>query len=311
MSNPTTTFKLKEGLDYTLTSEEYHGIKGTYSSSQLKDLLENEEVFYEKYIAKSIPREENSAFDIGTYFHTSVLEPHKLKFECAVYKGIRRGKEWDAFKEKNAGKAIITESELKQAEGIVAAVKKSPVAMSFVDNGTPEVSCFAKILVHGGNIYAPTDKKLLGKYGWEDCAKIPKEGMELMIKVRADSLGEDFVLDLKSTTGNTKSPSLMKKKVSDLNYDLSASLYLDIFSLKVPKRLNKFIWTFSSKDIFNCKSYAASTNNVLVGRAKWKKAVLKLADCIERGWEIEDSLGTLEPQFYELEHIRERAEDLL
>ena len=63
-------------------------------------MLEDPEKFYKEYITKEIPRKEVSAFDVGTYFHTAILEPHLLEKECAVYPGaVRRGKEWDAFKE--------------------------------------------------------------------------------------------------------------------------------------------------------------------------------------------------------------------
>ena len=304
-----TTFK--EGLNTTLSSLEYHGMERTYSSSQLKDLLENEEVFLEKYIKKSIPREENPAFDIGTYFHTAILEPHNLKLDCAVYEGIRRGKEWDKFKEENSGRAIITKSEMTQAEGLVNAVKNSKLSMRILAKGTPEVSAFAKLTVSNGGIYHNASKSKLGLYGWESVSK-QVSGTDIVLKVRADFFSEDdTIVDLKSTTGNVKYPSLMKKKVSDLNYDLSTSLYLDIFSLALSRPITKFIWIFASKDVFNCKPYLASPNNVRVGRAKWKYAVLKLAECVEKGWDLPESIGMLEPQFFELERIRERTEDIL
>ena len=262
-------------------------------------------------IKKTIEKESNPAFDIGTYFHTGVLEPHKLKLECAVYSGIRRGAAWEKFKEENANKAIITESELTTANNLIAAVKKSPVATSLLSTGHPEVSAFATITIAKGDIFYRPNRVVLGKFGWEYYGLDIPKGMDIVTKVRADWYNPRYILDLKSTTGNCKVPSLMKSKVSSLNYDLSAAFYLDIFSLFAEESIDTFIWTFASKDLLNCKSYRASMNNILVGRAKWKRAALELAKLSEVNWEIPDELGILEPNFYELEHIKPKEDDLL
>lgn len=305
------SFEIREGLFTSdeLSSEQYHGIAGVYSSSQLKD-CEDPEYFHKKYISKEVEKVHIPAFDVGTYFHTALLEPDKLQTECAVFTGIRRGGAWDAFQAANAGKAIITDSEYKVALGLIKAVQDSPVSMGRLKRGDPEVSAFIKLKVLGTSVYAVTWGKVLGKYGWED-SKIPAKGVEVWVKVRADLLGEDFILDLKSTTGNCKDGNALRKKVADLQYDLSASLYLDIFSAAKQRILSNFIWTFSSKDYFNARSYLASQDMILIGRAKWKKAVIQLAEGIESNWKFEDSMGILTPPAWEYDYLREQASDLL
>lgn len=304
-------FELKEGLftSEELSSEQYHGLSGTYSSSQLKD-CDDPEYFHKKYILKEIEKVHIPAFDVGTFFHTSLLEPDKLHLDCAVFTGIRRGKAWDDFQATHAGKAIITDTEYKVALGLVKAVQESPVSMGRLKRGDPEVSAFIKLRVVGSFVYAITWGKKLDKYGWVD-AKVPAKGTDIWVKVRADLLGEDFILDLKSTTGNCKDANTLRKKVADLQYDLSASLYLDIFSAARQRIMSNFIWTFSSKDYFNARSYLASQDMILIGRAKWKKAVIALAEGIENNWVFQDSMGILNPPAYEYEIIRERPEDLL
>lgn len=302
-----------KGIYRDMPSSQYHTIRDTYSSSQLKDLLEDPEIFYKKYILKTIERESISAFDVGTYFHTSILEPDKLKAECAVYGGIRRGKEWEAFKEANANKAIITQSELTQAEGIVEAVRNSPVAMNRISRGEAEISAFVPIVISKGEIFSEDGKSIVGKYGWEKTSiKIDKKNcVHLTIKVRADLLADTYILDLKSTTGNCKSEVSMRRKVSDYQYDLSASLYLDMFSIATGRTISEFLWTFASKDLFNSKTYIASEENVMIGRAKYRKALLVLASCISDKWQFEDAIGILKPNVWELEHIKPKSEDLL
>lgn len=304
-------FELKEGVFKDLPSEKYHTIPNSFSSSQLKDALGDIEYFHKKHILKEIEKEEMAAFDVGNYYHTGVLEPHLLDDSFVIFDGVRRGKEWEAFKEKNKGKVIVTKSGLEQAENLIAATKRSTIAMSRIERGEPEVSAFVIIRVLGSGIYSPTYKKELTKFGWVDCNKVPQKGTDLWIKVRADLLGSDFILDLKSLTGNAKDEHYVKGKISALNYDLSASLYLDVFSLVLGKAMRDFIWTFASKDYMNCKNYMASANNILVGRAKWKKAVLNIVEGIECNWQVPDSMAIIEPSHFELDILKETGETLL
>ncbi len=304
-------------LIYDMTSEQYHSTPGTYSSSQFKDLLDDEDVFIKKYITKEIEREESGAFDVGNYFHTMVLEPDKVGKDCAVFPGpVKRGQVWEAFKKKHAGKTIVSKNQMDIAERIAEAVQASPVAMSFIERAKPEVSVFVELHIYKGEIYSVKYRKVLGIRGWDDAEdvdfeKVKKFGVAIIVKVRADSLGDDFVLDLKSTTGNARSMTVVQDKIKYYTYDLSASLYLDIFNLVVGGTLSKFIWTFASKDCFNSRSYVATNRMIQVGRAKWKKAVLTLAIVKKNKWEVTDSMGEIEPNFADLHYIAERDIDLL
>lgn len=295
-----------KGLIRDMSSEAYHSHPNTYSSSQLKTILEDPELFYRKYITKEMDRESNSAFDIGTFFHTSILEPDKLADECAVYSGVRRGKEWEVFKVTHANKAIITSSELEQADRLVQAVKSSKLTNEYLSQGKAEISCFSELNVYMGGIYSNGHKLTLD--GWVEDQKghfIASDfGVLIVMKVRADLMGRDFILDLKSTTGNVKSDHLMRSKISQYSYDLSASLYLDIFSVVTGVTYNKFIWTFASKDYGNCQNYMASPDNIKVGRSKWSKAVILLAENIKNEWRFEETMRILEPNFYEREHLK-------
>lgn len=301
---------VEKGIFYDMSSNDYHNTSGTFSSSQLKTMLEDEELFYRKYVTKEIERESIPAFDVGTFFHTAVLEPHLLQDECVVFEGIRRGKAWDSFKEENQGKAIITKSEQVQADTMIQAVNRSTIAKEILTGGKAEASLFVKLTVSGGEIFSKGLR--LSKDGWVfDDRKV--KGTDIIIKVRADYLNTDrnYIADLKSTNGNTKSEHTIKSKISNYSYDLSASLYLDIFSLATSEVYDTFYWIFASKDVGNCKTYKASPDNVKVGRQKWKKAVVMLARCIENNWEFEDTLGILEPQYFEREWLIDKAEDNL
>lgn len=298
-------------LIYDLTSEEYHSVRGTYSSSQLKDLLEDEEIFVKKHIHKTIEREEIDAFSVGSYFHTGILEPHKLNTDCVVYPGkVRRGAEWETFKAKHKNKAIVSQVMKDQAEGLIEVVQDSPIAMGLIAKGKSEVSYFTELNIWNGAIYSLKHKKVLTEYGWESIRAMRRDGaVNMVFKVRADSIGDDFILDLKSTTGNARSRTAMREKIKYYDYDLSAALYMDLFNLEYQSKIQKFIWTFASKDYFNCRSYNASEKTIHIGRKKWMKAVLKLAEMSKNDWQVYDELEEMDPHFSELHYLTKTESD--
>ena len=300
-------------LIFDMSNLEYHGASNTYSSSQLKTMIEDPEVFYKKYVTKEIGRESLPAFDVGTYFHTAVLEPEKLEEECAVFGGgIRRGKEWDDFKANAGSRAIITKSEKETADKLIAAIKGSPVCMSFLDSSKPEVSAFIEIYVLGEDVYSIKDETvhILVSVGWVPALDIEPDslaefGTKIILKTRADALGmgTGIISDLKSTTGNCKNAHEMQGKVNSYQYDLSAALYLDVFSMASNEDYHTFVWLFASKDMGNARAYRATDKNIMVGRAKWKKAILDLAFYLNNNWTFTDSLGEIGPSVYSLEWL--------
>jgi hypothetical protein len=301
-----------------MSNADYHKIDSenfSVSSSQLKDMLADPEVFYRKYITREVEKESAPAFDIGTFFHTAVLEPEKLNTECVVYSGVRRGEKWEAFKEANKHKAIIINTEYENAKKIITAVQNSNVAMGLLSGGKAEVSCFVKLYVSPYFVFTVINGEnfILGRGGWEAYNKDLPQTVEITAKVRADYIKPECseVSDLKSTSGNTKDMFEMKRKVSLYGYDMSAAFYLDMFSAGYGKQFSKFHWIFASKDIGNCQCYTAGVKNIMIGRAKWSKAILDLASFVKSGWKFEEKLEVLEANVYEQEWIAPKGEELL
>lgn len=293
-----------------MSSEAYHGTQGTWSSSQLKDIIDDEEVFIKKYITREQARMESEAFDTGTYFHTGTLEPHKVGTEIAVYTGKTRfGKQWEEYKKKNAGKTIITEKQKAQGDGMIKAVQASPVSMQYLE-GEPEVSLFIELLVAENTIYAPFFMKALTPDGWVTVKKVPAKGFRIIVKVRSDCLGANFISDLKSTSGRANNEGSVRHSISKYKYDLSAAFYLDMFSL-VREEVTAFIWIFASKENPVAAPWLASKKQILIGRSKWSWAIKRMADLAAANWEIIDYLREAEPMSHELEWLEDSDSDLL
>lgn len=293
-----------------MTSAAYHGTAGTWSSSQLKDLIDDEDVFIRKYVKREIEKVESEAFDTGTYFHTGCLEPHKVAKEVAVFEGKTRfGSKWNDFKAQHKGKVIITVKQKEVGDGMIKAVKGSPVSQEYL-KGEPELSLFVELLVADREIYAPYFKKMLTPEGWSEVEKIPTKGFKLVVKTRADCLGDNFISDLKSTSGKATQASSVRGSISKYKYDLSAALYLDMFSL-VKEDVSAFIWIFASKENPCAASWIATNNQLMVGRAKWSWALKKLSDLSASNWELPDYLRDAEPLPHEMEWLRQKETELL
>jgi len=263
-----------------LSNNEYHGNGTHYSSSQLKDALDDPEIFYKKYISGELTakKKEIPAFAQGTAFHTSILEPDKINEDFIVWQGkSRRGKDWDRFKEEHKGKAIITLKEMEDVQMMVDATQASPVAMDLLSEGEPELSLFVEL-------------------------------MGVPVKVRFDwiNLENGYIIDLKSSSGNVKNEYGIRGKVSSFQYDLSAALYMDavnewIKQAKLPyPKVKRFYWIFASKDTGNCQTYQASDKNLEVGRAKYRKALQLIKQHSDNGWKFEDDIKFLEPNPWEV-----------
>ena len=315
-----------------MTSNEYHSEREHFSSSQLKDILYSEELFYKKHITKELEREENAVFDIGTYFHTAVLEPHLLDKECAVYESTRHGAKWETFKLENKGKAIITKGEKVKAMNCVAAIRQCPISMAYVNMGTPEVSAFLRLYVYEDRIYYLRGENtfVMTYSGWKTLdpdysegivdAIYEKSAVEVGVKVRADSIALEGVTvsDLKSSSGDVSDEFSVKNKTSDYCYDLSAALYLDIFSAVIGKQYTDFIWLYASKDLHDKlkapigKPWRASANNILIGRSKWTRAIIDIAYYQSINWKLDSKkviLHDLEPKEHELVWLNKKHLD--
>lgn len=274
-----------EGLIKNLPDTEYHKVlapeEAHYSSSQFKDALEDIEYFYKKYVAKTLVEENSSTtqgnFDVGSAYHCIVLEPHKFKDSFVVYEGaVKRGKAYELFVEDHKGKTVLSDKQMEMVKFLEKANKSNAVAQELLSNGEAEVSLFH--VFHG-----------------------------LRVKVRADWMGVGprghFIMDLKSTTGNPKNEKDIQKKISNLNYDLSAALYVDVFNDYLGKNglplIEEWKFCFDSKDTGTSKVWTASKEMLEVGRVKYMKALEAIKLNMARGWIFKDEDSIIEVSPYD------------
>lgn len=246
---------LNVGENPGLTNAEYHSEKLHLSSSNLKMLLNSPKQFHnEKILGNAKQSVSNtSALDLGTYVHTLVLEPGMVDAEVAIYKGWRKqGAEFDAFKQANEGKLIISEPQAFNGQRLAKSVDACPPALALLKNGKPELSLATTMF-------------------------------DVPVKMRADYINVDagYIVDVK-TTRWPSGVDTFRRVVRELGYELSAALYCDI-AYRVYGKVFDFYWVVISKSDIDCQTYKASTHTLSEGSALVNKALITYKKCLASG----------------------------
>ena len=248
--------------------------------------MEDVERFYKIHVSKTMmkPPMSQDALDIGSYYHTAILEPHLLKEEFAVYTEPRRaGKVWTDFQNINEGKTIINLKGYGDAETLIEATKANAAAMDLLRQGEAELSCVSSL-------------------------------KGLPVRVRADWIdtGRRFIMDLKSMTGNAKDESTIAKAIRDRHYDMSAALYIDVFNSVLPakQQIKDFYWVFASKNYANCRVYRMTPELYELGKNKYLRAVQEITEARDAGWTFkEESIFDINPAKFELMNYGVESDD--
>ncbi len=153
------------------------------------------------------------ALVIGRAVHKYILEPDSFFDEYHMYPAEVR-KNSAAYKkhaEDGKGKELIKSSTMDMIEGMAESLKKHFNFLDLLRSGKTEQAMFV----------------------WDD-------EHECVLRVKADSLLDDKILDLKTTTD--ASDESFVKSIASFGYDLQAWLYLRISELGgYPKRMFGFI----------------------------------------------------------------------
>lgn len=259
---------LKLGLNDYISNEEYHDDREYISSSGLKTILNDARKYYKEYVLDEKINSSNAAFDFGSYVHCAILEPDKLDAEFAIFDGVqKRGKAYEQCIQENEGKTVISRAQAAQANNLIKAFNDAKVVIGQQGHDKEvEVSSFYR-----------------GGYAEQTCtAQI--DGIK--VKVRSDYRKEfeDFgsINDIKTTGDNIDTAKRAERVCSIYDYDLSAALYVDIFTM-VTGKPHDFYFTFLSKNNGECRMYKASEQMLEEGRKKYKEAIQKLKEARKSG----------------------------
>ena len=172
------------------TNQQYHA-NSAVSHSKLEVFRRRPQLYYRRYIAKTItPEPASAALRVGSALHCSVLEPDNWPTHFAIKpEGIDRrtkdGKEkWAQFEAENIGRTIIDQDEAAQVLAMQTAVRQNETAAILLAQGQPEASWRTEGLLA---LQCRTDW-----FNAEGCALTDGRPYIVDIKTTESLSGEDF-----------------------------------------------------------------------------------------------------------------------
>tara|TARA_B100000424_G_scaffold171942_1_gene132556 strand:+ start:1210 stop:1941 length:732 start_codon:yes stop_codon:yes gene_type:complete len=186
--------KKAEILKKLSNDENYYGDFGRkyLSNSDISTLLKNPLAFGQ-------PSKPTSAFLVGGYFHTAILEPDKLKKYKVIPSTTRNTK---VYKEMSGGELCLLQHEVDHIELMTEKMMNNNVCKS---------------LIHGNNVeHEKPGVDKVGKYMW---------------KGKADIINHDdkLVVDIKTTADISK----FRSSAYRYNYDSQAYIYSRLFGYEM------------------------------------------------------------------------------
>ena len=279
----------EEGL-YTsedLSNEEYHSDDGYFSSSALKTVLKDPQLFYDKYVKKEpqVKPTANSALELGSYVHSRILEPHRTVEEFAMYPGkVKRGKAFEDFKMRNKGKIILNTGQQELGDKLVDNFNNAEVKFTELGIITPVPDLFTR---------GQTELSIYKNFIVKDKEHTLPDSIN--IKTRYDYIDPErhVIIDLKTTAKDTDNLDEMKETVDYLGYDLSAALYVDVAKARFSADFD-FYLCFLEKTKNRVKLYRLSADTLERGRDKYLEAIRVIKDLEEHSYENLDKYVTKE-----------------
>ncbi len=184
----------KEILVKLKNDEHYYGDFGKkyLSNSDIGVLLKNP-------LELKKPSKPSSAFLVGGYFHTAILEPHKLKKYKIIPSLTRNTK---VYKEMSGGELCLLQHEVDLIEGMRDKMMSNRVCKDFIQGTTKDSNIDFEV---------PGIKQIEGNF-WKGKADI----------VNHD---EKFIIDLKTTNDINN----FRSSAFRYNYDSQAYIYNQMF----------------------------------------------------------------------------------
>lgn len=254
---------MMHGCYHDLSNENYHAIKSHLSRSALMDFDKSPYTYWAKHINPDRPKKDATpAMQIGSAFHTLILEPHLFEQQYLILP--------EKVLLKDVGKEAYDEYKKAEKE---AEICKDKVVLSrhdytrllamqtaFNRNGK------AKELIEGA-IYESS-------YFWKDAHS------GLMLKARPDVLHGNMIIDLKTCAD--ASPRACQAEMVKYGYHVQGAMIRDGVEEIEGRRINNVInICVESQYPHNTAICMIDEYAIDAGQVKYKNILLELKNAIE------------------------------
>lgn len=246
---------------YNLPREEYDRINRVHWST-LK-LIGQSPALYRYAITNGTP--ETPAKKLGRATHLAGVEPERFRTECVLWDGgTRRGKDWEAFKKKHAGREILTENEHAEALALSSAARADKYAAPFLSGGKSEVTV----------LWTHVSPAIGG---------LP--ALKVECKARLDFVVDSppALADLKTT--RSASPSGFGRESINFGYHIQAAFYRDGYFAATGQWLPYFLIPVEKPEPHIVQVYEVKEDKLLLGREEYTTLLSRLDMCrSENSW---------------------------
>ncbi|WP_303786717.1 PD-(D/E)XK nuclease-like domain-containing protein [Azovibrio restrictus] len=242
----------------SMPADQYHAHPAVGHSGLVR--IMRSPAHYQEYVSN--PPEPTPAMQLGTAFHTALLEHDRFsqtfvaapKFDRRTKEGKAAAEAWEV---ENAGKTSLTVDQMVVIEEMVVSVRSHAGAERLLAEGVAEMSAF-----------------------WID----RETGIEC--KCRPDFLsmaGETVtgIVDVKTCCD--ASADGFARAIATLGYDVQAAFYQDGLKAVTGRTIPFYFIAVEKEAPFAVAAYKASDEVIEVGRAKYRGALQLLQWCRTKG----------------------------
>jgi hypothetical protein len=266
-----TLFDLPYGIHRNVEAERYHQrISGVVSKGAL-DQFARSPAHYRAWLETGSA--DTPAFVFGRAFHCALLEPDLFEQTYAAEPdfGDCRRKEnkarRDAWREDNGGRISLGTDDSARIRGMIAAVRRHPLASKMMRDGVPEVTVT-----------------------WQDSET------DLPCKIRGDWWAERLRMVIDAKSCFDASPDAFRKDVARYRYHVQDALYRSGFAA-AGKQIDHFVFVAVEKEPpYAVGVYSLDPDGIGRGYTRARIEIDRMAECVSRNdWPAySTSIQTLE-----------------
>lgn len=246
-----------------ILSSDYHA-SDAISHSKLEVFRDRPLMYFKRFVAKSLPREESAAFAVGSALHCAVLEPCKYAEQFAVKpEGIDRrtnaGKAaWAQFCAENDGKTVLDSDDAAGVRQMAESVFAHPLARELLTLGVAELTWRKPSTALGKNLQCRTDW-----FNADGCALTE---------------GRPYVVDLK-TIDRLDDRNAFQKAFVNFGYHRQCGFYLPLLQDCGVECSDFFFVVVEKCEPFGCIVYKATPDAIACGQDETVSDLVRLVEC--------------------------------